>query len=91
LVEGLVDEKIIGQLAGILREINSQGQMKIEAKEKARARGVPSPDRAETLMLAICKPPQTIEYHSSRDLQHLRQLEHYRMTTMISGESIKSA
>lgn len=29
LVDGMVDEKIIGQLAGILREIDSQGRMKI--------------------------------------------------------------
>jgi len=28
-------------------------------------------------MLAMCKPQQKIEYHSRRDLQHLRQLEHY--------------
>src|SRR5260370_22848464 len=46
--------------------------MKIEAKEKARARGVPSPDRAEALMLALCKPPQRIEYYSVRDLPRLR-------------------
>ena len=42
--------------------------MKIESKEKARARGVPSPDRAEALMLALCKPPQRYEYYSIRDL-----------------------
>ena len=36
--------------------------MKIESKEKARARGVPSPDRAEALMLALCKPPPKYEY-----------------------------
>jgi hypothetical protein len=30
--------------------------MKIEPKEKARIRGIPSPDRAEALMLALGKP-----------------------------------
>ena len=72
LVEGLVDEETIGQLSGLLWELDSQGRMKIESKEKARARGVPSPDRAEALMLALCKPPQRYEYHSIRDLPRLR-------------------
>jgi phage terminase large subunit len=61
-VEGLIDEETIGQLSGVLYELDSQGRMKIEAKDKARARGVPSPDRADALMLAIagadpCKYP----------------------------------
>lgn len=67
-VEGLNDEETIGQLAGILYEIDSQGRVKIESKEAARARGVMSPDRAEALMLALCKPPQKFEYYSVRDL-----------------------
>ena len=52
-VEGLIDEETIGQLSGILYELDSQGRIRIEAKDKARARGVPSPDRADALMLAI--------------------------------------
>jgi hypothetical protein len=66
-VEGLTDETTIGQLAGILYEIESQGRMKIESKELARERGVRSPDRAEALMLALCKPPQVYEYYSIRN------------------------
>ena len=72
-VEGLTDEATIGQLAGLLYEIDSSGRMKIESKEQARARGVPSPDRAEALMLALAKPPIKYEYHSIRDLPHLHQ------------------
>jgi hypothetical protein len=56
-LQGLSDETTIGQLAGILYEIDSHGRLKIEPKERARERGVPSPDRAEALMLALCKPP----------------------------------
>ncbi len=52
-VQGLIDEETIGQLSGLLYELDSQGRIRIEAKEKARARGVPSPDRADALMLAI--------------------------------------
>ncbi|MGC2223684.1 MAG: hypothetical protein WA624_15695, partial [Methylocella sp.] len=74
-VEGLTDEETIGQLAGILYEIDSQGRIKIESKEAARARGVISPDRAEALMLALCKPPQKFEYYSVRDLPTRRQEE----------------
>jgi hypothetical protein len=67
-LEELIDEMTIGQLAGILCEIDSHGRERIEPKEKARERGVPSPDRAEALMLALCKPPQTYEFRSTRDL-----------------------
>jgi hypothetical protein len=72
LVEGLTDETTIGQLAGLLYGIDSRGRMKIESKEKARERGVPSPDRADALMLALCKPRQKFEYYSARDLPRLR-------------------
>ncbi len=66
-VHGLVDDLTMGQLAGILYEIDSHGRVKIESKESARARGIPSPDRAEALMLALCQPPQKIEWYSIRD------------------------
>jgi phage terminase large subunit len=67
-VEGLADEETIGQLSGLLCELDAKGRMKIESKEKARARGVPSPDRAEALMLAFCKPPPKFEFYSVSDL-----------------------
>jgi hypothetical protein len=57
-IEGLSDETTIGQLAGLLTEVDSHGRMKIESKEEARKRGVPSPDGADALMLALCKPPR---------------------------------
>jgi hypothetical protein len=71
-VEGLTDETTIGQLAGLLYEFDSQGRIRIEAKEKARERGVPSPDRADALMLALCKPYQKFEFHSIRELEQRR-------------------
>src|SRR5258708_34283676 len=67
-VEGLTDATTIGQLAGLLTEFDSHGRMKIESKEDARKRGVPSPDRAEALMLALGKPPAVFEFYSIRDL-----------------------
>ncbi len=68
-VDGLTDEATVGQLAGILYEFDPQGRMKIESKEQARARGVPSPDRAEALMLALGQPPSVFEFYSTRDLR----------------------
>jgi hypothetical protein len=55
-IDGLTDDETIGQLADIMYEHDSHGRMKIEPKEKARQRGVRSPDRAEALMLALSKP-----------------------------------
>jgi hypothetical protein len=74
-VEGLTDEATLGQLAGLLYEIDAQGRMKIESKEQARARGVRSPDRAEALMLALGEAvePYQFEYISpSTQQQQLR-------------------
>lgn len=50
---GLSDETTIGQLAGIRFKHNSRGQIEIESKEHAIERGVDSPDRAESVMLAF--------------------------------------
>jgi hypothetical protein len=71
-IQGLRDDATIGQLAEIVYELDSHGRVKIESKESARARGVPSPDRAEALMLALCKPPQKIDFYLSSDLARLR-------------------
>jgi hypothetical protein len=46
-IDGLTDDATIGQLADIMYETDSHGRMKIEPKEKARQRGVRSPDRAK--------------------------------------------
>ena len=58
-IEGLIDSETIAQLAGIQYEIDGMGRFRIEAKEKALARGLSSPDRAEALMLALGQwPPE---------------------------------
>ena len=71
-IEGLMDETTIGQLAGLLCEVDSHGRMKIESKESARERGVPSPDRAEALMLALGQPREKLEVYLLRDRPRLR-------------------
>jgi hypothetical protein len=58
-VAGLMDERTIGQLAGIRYRHTARGQVEIERKEDARKRGVKSPDRAEAVMLAFARPAVT--------------------------------
>jgi phage terminase large subunit len=66
-VAGLTDELTITQLIGVLYEIDSRGRLKIESKAEAAARGVPSPDRAEALMLALGQAPREYAFYSIGD------------------------
>lgn len=52
-VRGLTDSTLQGQLAGIRWLRDSRGRYLIESKDQARRRGVPSPDRADALMLSF--------------------------------------
>jgi len=56
-VAGLKNERTQGQLTSILYEHDARGRVVIESKEDAAKRGVPSPDRADSLMLAFARPP----------------------------------
>lgn len=47
------DEGLIAQLAGVKYKFNSAGKILIESKEEMKRRGVPSPDRADALMLVF--------------------------------------
>ena len=58
-VKGLSDRTLFAQLAGLRYKHDLRGRVVIESKDEARARGVPSPDRAEALMLACCPPDIT--------------------------------
>ncbi|MGE0493271.1 MAG: hypothetical protein AB7S38_28945 [Vulcanimicrobiota bacterium] len=49
------DERLSGQLTSIRYRYRASGQTIIEPKEDAKKRGVPSPDRAESLMLAFIR------------------------------------
>lgn len=76
-LSGLIDEETIGQLASIRWKPNSRGQIEIESKEDARKRGVPSPDRAESVMLAFATRNMVygvLEYNKMQKAQ-LSQLQ----------------
>lgn len=57
-VAGLKDEVTISQLASIQYDHDSRGRIRIESKEDARKRGVKSPDRAESVVLAFANVPK---------------------------------
>lgn len=57
LVTNLQDDLTAGQLAAIRYFQDSRNRIAIETKEAMAKRGVPSPDRAEALMLAFTEAP----------------------------------
>jgi hypothetical protein len=67
-IAGLTDDLTVTQLLGIIGEIDNRGRTKIESKEAAAARGIPSPDRAEALMLALGDEPPLYEFISERQI-----------------------
>ncbi len=52
-----LDDELAAQLLSIKWFRTSRGQTQIESKDEARKRGVPSPDRADALMLAFSSSP----------------------------------
>jgi hypothetical protein len=51
------DEELAAQLGAIKWKINSAGRIQIESKEDMKKRGLPSPDRADGLMMSTYIPP----------------------------------
>ena len=49
----LADDTLISQLASRRWKPRSDGRVQLEAKEDARKRGLPSPDRADATVLAL--------------------------------------
>ena len=50
------DRELIGELAALRYGYDSNGRIKIESKDEMRKRGLPSPDKADALMLAFLEP-----------------------------------
>ena len=47
----------MGELAAMRYSYDSQGRIQIESKDSMRHRGLPSPDKADALILAFLEPP----------------------------------
>ena len=50
------DNQLIGELAALRYSFDSQGRIHMESKDAMRQRGLPSPDKADALMLAFLAP-----------------------------------
>ena len=50
------DNRLMGELAALRYGYDSVGRVKIEGKDAMKKRGLPSPDRADALMLAFLEP-----------------------------------
>lgn len=55
------DDDLAGELAEIHYKRLSSGKIQIESKDEAKRRGVPSPNRADAVMLAFAPEPQPIK------------------------------
>lgn len=51
------DDDLAAQLGALRYKFTSRGQVQIESKDDMRKRGLPSPDRADALMLTAATPP----------------------------------
>ena len=58
------DAELAGQLSSLRHRYNSRGQFLIEPKEDTRARGLPSPDKADALMLAFLRNTGGVRLHT---------------------------
>ena len=52
------DSQLVGELAALRYSYDSQGRLRMESKDEMRKRGLPSPDKADALMLAFLAPQQ---------------------------------
>ncbi len=59
-----VDNDLVGQLAALRYSFNSTGQVLMESKEEMRHRGVPSPDKADALMMAFLSNKRRVKLWS---------------------------
>lgn len=53
------DDELAAQLGALHYTYTARGQIKIESKDDMRRRGMPSPDRADGLMLAFASPHES--------------------------------
>ncbi|MDE2787444.1 MAG: hypothetical protein OXL37_12380 [Chloroflexota bacterium] len=56
------DAELIGELASLRYRYNSRGKVLMESKDSMKSRGLPSPDKADALMLAFLDTGPMIEH-----------------------------
>jgi hypothetical protein len=67
-----LDDKPAAQLGSIKWTVDSRGRIKIESKDQMCKRGMPSPDRADTVAQAFCRrgsaAPINVESHAGEGI-----------------------
>ena len=56
------DAELIGELASLRYRYNSRGKVLMESKDSMKSRGLPSPDKADALMLAFLDTGALVEH-----------------------------
>lgn len=56
------DDDLIAQLGSIKWKITPTGKIKIESKEEMKARGMPSPDRADAAVMALAQQARVVAF-----------------------------
>jgi hypothetical protein len=56
-----VDEELAAQLCSIKWDVDSRGRVRVERKEDMRRRGLPSPDRADALAMALLEHATVVD------------------------------
>lgn len=72
------DDDLAAQLQSMKYKYTSRGQLQIESKEDMQKRGLPSPDRADTMMMAMAAinlPPANEQYTSDDVLADFEDAE----------------
>ena len=54
------DDRLIGQLTAVNWDMDSRGRIKVESKKDMRARGAPSPDRADAVVYTTATGQRTV-------------------------------
>ena len=54
------DSQLVGELAAMRYDYDEHGRVRIERKDTMRRRGLPSPDKADALMLAFLEPSNRV-------------------------------
>jgi hypothetical protein len=85
-IRGLRDERTLSQLATIRYRANPRGQATIESKDELRRRGVKSPDRADSLVLAFAQDEDPVFENLMQQARALIKYEHTRQRGELSPQ-----
>lgn len=55
------DNQLVGEMSALRHDYDSQGRIKMESKDDICKRNIPSPDKADALMLAFLAPSRRLK------------------------------